>query len=159
MSQRARFAMPAGLANLSSYKPDRASRQTVATVSSTAGSERGFVRVSGKKIRSVLESGGDGYGDPPDPNMNVDGASFYQDSRGFYGGPGSPASPAGRRGSGIPNFRPSPARTPVIEQGAFIEDNIDLDQPPPSRPDGGGRSRSVSNTGSHASVSRFTEDV
>lgn len=164
MYERARFAIPAGLANLGSFNPNRMSRQTMGTVSSTAGSEQGFVRVSGRKIQSVLESGGDGYGDPAktsNANMNVDGASYLQDSRGMYGGSesGSPITPVARRQSGIANWRPSPARTPIIERGAFL--GHEFDQLPP-RPDGGEHPRPSyegSNAGSLASGSRFTEAV
>jgi len=151
------FAIPAALANLTG--PKRASQRTVGTVSSTAGSERGFVKVSGRKIPSVLQHGGDGYGGNLDENIHfnvnentLSGSSFYRDSQGFYGGPGSPASPgvAGpsrNRDSGIPIMRPSPARTPVTAQGPFE---------PPQRPDGVGRSH-PSHDGSHGS--RFTEEV
>lgn len=165
MSERAQFAIPTGLANLSSLKTNRMSRQTLGTISSTAGSEQGFVRVSGRKIQSVLQSGGDGYGDPAEPshaNMNLDGASAPEEPRGGYGGSegGSPVAPVNRRKSGIANWRPSPARTPTIQQSSFSD--LTLDHPPPSRPDGGGHSRASyegSNAGSHASASRFTEAV
>jgi len=127
-------------------------------VSSSGGSEQGFYRVSGRKIQSVLESGGDGYGNNGENTMSVDGASFYRDSQGFYGGLGGSSS-AGPHNSGIPNLRPSPARTPVIAQG--ISSDIHLDQPPQVA-DGVSRSlasRDGSHAGSHISTSRFTEDV
>lgn len=41
-----------------------ASSQT-ATTTSTAPSEKGFQKISGRKLPSVLHSGGDGYGDAP----------------------------------------------------------------------------------------------
>jgi hypothetical protein len=149
------FAVPAALANLTGYK--RTSQKTDRTISSTAGSERGFYRVSGRKLPSVLQSGGDGYGGGIDDNNTLSGSSFYRDSRGFYGGPGSPSLPlAGasmQRDSGVPIMRPSPARTPVTAQGLFVE-QAPLD--PPRRPDGVGRSHS-SHDGSHGS--RFTEEV
>lgn len=157
-------AVPAALASLTGYK--RSSQKTERTISSTAGSERGFYRVSGRKLPSVLQSGGDGYGDVID-NRNANtlsGTSFYRDSSGFYGGPGSPSmSPIGistQRDSGIPVMRPSPARTPVTEHGPFFP----MPPPPPPintsspthRPDVLGRSH-PSQDGSH--TSRFTEEV
>ncbi|PQE11978.1 adenovirus e3 region CR2 domain-containing protein [Rutstroemia sp. NJR-2017a BVV2] len=138
------------------------------------GSERGFYRVSGKKLPSVLQHGGDGYGGgvnepnpntlsgssfypsgvPPMPNPNtLSGTSFYRDEHGFYGGQSSPPLDAPvARDSGIPMMRPSPARTPVTEQGPFV----DIHAPVPPRPDVIGRSH-PSQDGSH--TSRFTEEV
>jgi hypothetical protein len=150
------FAIPAALANLTGHK--RTSHQH--SVTSMAGSEVGFVRVSGRKLPSVFQHGGDGYGDPHD---SLGGSSFYRDSDGFYGGPGSPGSPISpnfsrpARDSGVPVNRPSPARTPVISEGAFgppspVSDPI----PPLRRPDGLGRSH-PSRDGSHGS--RFQEEV
>ncbi|KAK4940796.1 hypothetical protein LTR10_019189 [Elasticomyces elasticus] len=77
-------------------------------------SERGFRRIAGRKIAPVLGNNGDPYGgnygafekdtiaSPSDPLRNADrglaGSTFYRDSAGFYGGPGShsptfPSSP------------------------------------------------------------------
>ena len=69
------------------------SGQTAATTE-TAPSERGFQNLGGRRIESVLTSGGDGYGGPgpvnPDRETNLAGSSFYRDSQGTtYGGPGS----------------------------------------------------------------------
>lgn len=102
------FAVPAVLAGFNSKRKSAQSRASAAH-SSTAGSEHGFYRVSGRKITSVLESGGDGYGDSPPANRNTvsststgpvipnrdtfSGASFYRDSQGWYGGGSSPTSP------------------------------------------------------------------
>ena len=148
------YAVPAALASLTGYKRSSQKTETDRTISSTAGSERGFYRVSGRKLPSVLQTGGDGYGGGiPDANT-LSGSSFYRDSQGFYGGPGSPSNPPAsmsrKRESGIPIMRPSPARTPVTEQGPFSE------VPPPLRPDQLGRSH-PSQDGSHAS--KFTEEV
>jgi hypothetical protein len=130
------FAIPAALAGLTGYKRNS---QKTDTISSTAGSERGFYRVSGRKLPSVLQSGGDGYGDGV-PGDTLSGQSFYRDSRGYYGGSGRPGDlstpPIGismQRDSGVPVMRPSPARTPVTEQSPF-QDPPDL-TPPPLRRD------------------------
>ena len=151
------YAVPAALASLTGYK--RSSQKTERTISSTAGSERGFYRVSGRKLPSVLQTGGDGYGGGMLDNT-LSGSSFYRDSHGFYGGPGTPTFPTleTQRESGqigTPVMRPSPARTPVTEQGPFSAVPPPLD-PLPSRPDVLGRSH-PSQDGSHAS--RFTEEV
>lgn len=151
------FAVPAALASLTGYKRWSQKTETNQTVSSTAGSERGFYRVSGRKLPSVLQTGGDGYGGVPEDHT-WSGSSFYRDSHGFYGGAGSPlANAAGvsaTRDSGIPIMRPSPARTPVTEHPPFALGAAPLT--PPRRPDHLGRSHS-SQDGSHAS--RFTEEV
>jgi len=162
MSERRSYGVPAALAALNWHK--RSSQKTDRTISSTAGSERGFYRVSGRKLPSVLQSGGDGYGGGIDTNT-LSGSSFYRDSHGFYGGSGNPgpSNPpggfSGQRDTGVPVMRPSPARTPVTEQSPF-SDRFSTVPPPPSppfqRPDTLGRSH-PSQDGSHAS--RFTEEV
>jgi len=175
MSQRRSlaFAVPAAFASLTGYNK-RASQKTDRTISSTAGSERGFYRVSGRKLPSVLQSGGDGYGggiDEPNPNT-LSGTSFYRDSQGFYGGPSSTAFPnpkfppldAAQRDSGMmgtPIMRPSPARTPTAvtpstEFGFPVPPTTPPPITPPRRPDLLGRSH-PSQDGSH--TSRFTEEV
>jgi len=87
------YGVPAVLASMTGYKRSSQKTDTNRTISSTAGSERGFYRVSGRKLPSVLQSGGDGYGGGIDTNT-LSGSSFYRDSQGFYGGPGSPTSPS-----------------------------------------------------------------
>ncbi|TGO07319.1 hypothetical protein BTUL_0292g00050 [Botrytis tulipae] len=169
MTERRSLAMgvPAALASLSKNK--RSSQNTATNTISSAGSERGFYRVSGKKLPSVLQHGGDGYaepnpntlsgssfypsGVPPIPNSNtLSGTSFYRDSQGFYGGQPSPPLEPTNRDSGVPVMRPSPARTPVTEHGPFAEPPVAT----PPRPDLLGRSH-PSQDGSHPS--RFTEEV
>lgn len=169
MTERRSLAMavPAALASLSKTK--RSSQNTATNTISSAGSERGFYRVSGKKLPSVLQHGGDGYaepnpntlsgssfypsGVPPLPNSNtLSGTSFYRDSQGFYGGQPSPPLEPPNRDSGVPVMRPSPARTPVTEHGPFAEPPVAT----PPRPDVLGRSH-PSQDGSHPS--RFTEEV
>lgn len=156
------LGVPAVLASMTGYKRSSQKTETDRTISSTAGSERGFYRVSGRKLPSVLQSGGDGYGGGIGTNT-LSGSSFYRDSQGFYGGAGSPTSPSHppgamsfTRDSGVPVMRPSPARTPVTEQSPFSEFPAPLD-PPPRRPtDDLGRSH-PSQDGSQRS--RFTEEV
>jgi hypothetical protein len=152
------YAVPAALASLTGYK--RSSQKTERTVSSTAGSERGFYRVSGRKLPSVFQSGGDGYGGGIAEGNTLSGSSFYRDSDGFYGGPGTPTVPpiqtSTTRDSGVPVLRPSPARTPVTEHGpfsTFVPPPLNV---PPRRPDVLGRSH-PSQDGSRGS--RFTEEV
>ncbi|KAG4440262.1 hypothetical protein IFR05_004281 [Cadophora sp. M221] len=153
------FVVPAALASLTGYK--RSSQRTADrnTISSTAGSERGFYRVSGRKLPSVLQSGGDGYGGGIMESNTLSGSSFYRDSQGFYGGSGGPSSPplglSMPRDSGVPIMREGPARTPVTEQGPFANPPVSL-TPPPRRPDVVGRSH-PSFDGSQRS--RFTEEV
>lgn len=154
------YGVPAVLASMTGYKRSSQKTDTDRTISSTAGSERGFYRVSGRKLPSVLQSGGDGYGGGIDTNT-LSGSSFYRDSQGFYGGPGSPTSPSyppgmsNQRDSGVPVMRPSPARTPVTEQSPFSAFPAPP-TPPLRRPDVLGRSR-PSQDGSQRS--RFTEEV
>jgi hypothetical protein len=163
MTERRSLALgvPAVLASMTGYKRSSQKTETDRTISSTAESERGFYRVSGRKLPSVLQSGGDGYGGGIGLNT-LSGSSFYRDSQGFYGGAGSPTSPSHplgamsfNRDSGVPVMRPSPARTPVTEQSPFSDSPAPLD-PPPRRPDELGRSH-PSQDGSQRS--RFTEEV
>lgn len=162
------------------------SGQTIATTASET-SERGFQNLGGRKIESVLTSGGTGYGEPGPAGAKetLSGSSFYRDSQGFYGGPGSSVATAGTAGVGsaaagpsgqgsIPTardkevavMRPGPARTPVTLQSGFAVPGVPRaaptpantpPPPPPPRPrDGVGRSH-PSFDGSRGS--RFTEDV
>jgi hypothetical protein len=154
------YGVPAVLASMTGYKRSSQKTETDRTISSTAGSERGFYRVSGRKLPSVLQSGGDGYGGGINTNT-LSGSSFYRDSQGFYGGPGSPTSPSyppgisHQRDSGVPVMRPSPARTPVTEQSPFSAFPAPP-TPPLQRPDVFGRAP-PSQDGSQRS--RFTEEV
>ena len=153
------FAVPAALAALTGYSK-RFSQKSEGPVSPAAGGERGFYRVSGRKLPSVLQTGGDGYGGGFPKDNTLSGSSFYTDSHGFYGGGGGPSMPPvplSQRESagGIPFMRPSPARTPTQEQSPFAFEAPIL-PPQPRRPDVLGRSH-VSQDGSH--TSRFTEEV
>lgn len=62
MTQRSSTAPIAAAGFFRSLRPT--SSQT-ATTADTAPSERGFQKISGRKLPSVLASGGDGWGDPP----------------------------------------------------------------------------------------------
>ena len=62
MTQRSSTTPIAAAGFFRSLRP--ASSQT-ATTADTAPSERGFQKISGRKLPSVLASGGDGWGDPP----------------------------------------------------------------------------------------------
>ncbi|KAH8888670.1 hypothetical protein GQ53DRAFT_767269 [Thozetella sp. PMI_491] len=103
------FMIPAALATLTGHK--RASR---GGASGSSSGEKGFYRVSGKKLMPVIQSGGDGYSDPHD-SLQTD-VSFYRDSHSYFGGNGalqlgSPMRPE----SGIPVMRSGPGRTPSLE--------------------------------------------
>lgn len=62
MTQRSSTAPIAAAGFFRSLRPT--SSQTATTVE-TAPSERGFQKISGRKLTSVLASGGDGWGEPP----------------------------------------------------------------------------------------------
>lgn len=71
-------------------------KQIAGGASEAGGSEEpSFVRISGRKLPSVLQHGGDGYGEPgevpPIPqhlSQQLNDASFYQDDTGYHGGIG-----------------------------------------------------------------------
>ncbi|KAI0396109.1 hypothetical protein F5Y17DRAFT_420356 [Xylariaceae sp. FL0594] len=165
MSERGRpapFAIPAALANLTGQS--RFSRSTV----SSDGGERGFTKISGRKLPPVLQFGGDGYTDPR-ATMMSDQSIEYRASQQFFGEAplsrlalGSPMLSE----SGIPIFHESPARTPVATPGHFSDPFSDanrVESPPPTqpRPDPVGRSHAPrdGSTRSHGSFSKFTEGL
>lgn len=111
-------------------------------VSEAPSSERGFTKVSGRKLPSAFSEGmsSGGMSSPP-PNMpltgperNLSSTSFYRDSYGFYGGEGSPAelqaSPVGSPERGSPDqgdhdvamtLSPGPQRTPTVHNaGPYV---------------------------------------
>ncbi len=117
------------------------SGQTTATID-TASTERGFQNLGGRKIESVLVSGGDGYGGPGRGSVgNVSSSSFYRDSQGTYGGPGSlPSSMF--VGPGSPPMSPpmSPLKSHPVsgEFGAYpdaraLEKEVAVMRPGPNR--------------------------
>ncbi|TQV93096.1 hypothetical protein IF1G_08399 [Cordyceps javanica] len=117
-----------------------------------SGGERGFYRVSGRKLPSVLYTGGDGYSDPRESTMS----GYSQSSEPFSRGDepfalGSPMRPI----SGIPIIRSGPARTPVTEANPFADPAASPPMPksdsPPRRPGSSGSTR--------GSSSRFQEGI
>ncbi|CZT17149.1 uncharacterized protein RCC_02981 [Ramularia collo-cygni] len=89
--------------------------------------QRGFTRVSGRKLPSAF---GGGAGDRPPSDAPVDrdddtAASIYRDSSGFYGGDGASGSPPSPSGSfPLPSnsyeqmtLSPGPQRTPRLHSG------------------------------------------
>jgi hypothetical protein len=142
------FAVPAALAS------KRFSRQSNQP-SEPETSEKGFYRVSGRKLPSVFVNGGDGYTDPRE--SVVSGTStYYRGSQAFEPPQDSPRLALGspmRPISGIPVMRSGPARTPVTEENPFADPPL---TPPATDPIG----RSLtSQDGSRGSGSRFTERV
>ncbi|KAF2249468.1 hypothetical protein BU26DRAFT_318572 [Trematosphaeria pertusa] len=101
---------------------NRFSGASRSTVGSSGTGERGFQRISGRKLPSAFSEGitseqiarGEG---------TMSGSSFYRDDKGLYGGPGivpkdfgketEPPSSSGAVGL-KETLMPSPARTPII---------------------------------------------
>ena len=144
------FSIPAAVIGLAGKKSN--------PPSPAAGTgERGFVRVSGRKLPSVLQHGGDGYSDPRGSVMSGD-SDYYRGSQAFdpSTGPhhlalGAPMRPV----SGVPVMRSGPGRTAVTEQNPFA----DPVSPPTSPPrDPLGRTF-ASQDGSRGSGSRFQENI
>jgi len=150
------FSVPAALASLTGMRSHAPPSPPATT------GERGFVRVSGRKLPSVLQHGGDGYTDPRESVMS--GAStYYRGSQAFDPGSeshrlalGAPMRPV----SGVPVMRMGPSRTPVTEQNPFADPFADPPSPtsPPPPPDALGRSLG-SQDGSRVSASRFQENI
>jgi len=147
------FAIPSTLAALTG--PRRAIEE-----GPNDAAEKGFYRVSGKRLRPVLESGGDGYSDPDPRQSTMSGVSDYRQSEAFLGGSmerlqlGSPMRPV----SGVPIFRSGPNRTPVEATGPF-SDYFQRPETPPTPMDPLGRN--ITPGGSQqplrGSPSRFAE--
>ena len=146
------FAVPAALASLTGGRK----QQDRSSQGGRVGEERGFVRVSGRKLPSVLQHGGDGYSDPRASTMSGE-SDYYRGSQAFDVGAshrlalGTPMRPV----SGVPVMRSGPARTAVAEENPFA----DPPSPPLTPPrDGLGRTL-VSQDGSRGSGSRFQENI
>lgn len=115
MAQQSSF-MPAAAASFFS-RFSSSSRGTV-DPGGTLGQERGFQKISGRKLPSAFSEGMTSDSVPFD-RATLSGSSFYRDSQGFYGGPGvaATATAAGRShhaGVEKEKLMPSPARTPVV---------------------------------------------
>lgn len=110
MERAAPYSVASSLAALAGK---RASRSRASSGPEMA--ERGFVRVSGKKLPPVLQFGGDGYTDPRDRDSVTSDVSVYRDSMAVFTSNqqrlalGSPMRPE----SGVLVYNPGPARTPV----------------------------------------------
>ncbi|RMY34876.1 hypothetical protein D0866_04978, partial [Hortaea werneckii] len=101
------------------------SRESESTAT-TEPAERGFTRVSGRKLPSSFSPG---MNSPPPtmpltgPERNLSSTSFYRDSAGFYGGEGIPQSPATAApptGESPPEgltLSPGPQRRPTVHAG------------------------------------------
>jgi len=152
------FAIPSALAALSGkHKPQGPSL-------GAESAEKGFYRVSGRRLPPVLMHGGDGFTDPRDSMAS--GQTTFRDSQGFWE-PSTPSrfavgSPM-RPESGVMIMQPGPGRTPVqtpvTEQRPFFDD-LDSQLTPPAGIDPIGRSH-LSQDGSRGSgsASRFTEEI
>ena len=140
------FAVSAALASLT--KPP-----------SRESGEKGFQKISGRKLPSVLTSGGDGYTDPRATFMSDASHSSFRDSNTFLNPPtrfavGSPMRPE----SGVPVYHPGPSRTPVTEQGPFSDD-FEVLEPPPREPLGRSGPSNDGSIRSRESSSKFTENL
>ncbi|KAI7249784.1 hypothetical protein KC335_g17525 [Hortaea werneckii] len=103
------------------------SRESESTAT-TEPAERGFTRVSGRKLPSSFSPG---MNSPPPtmpltgPERNLSSTSFYRDSAGFYGGEGIPesaaataaAAPTGESPPEGLTLSPGPQRRPTVHAG------------------------------------------
>ncbi|KAK1247796.1 hypothetical protein MKX07_000684 [Trichoderma sp. CBMAI-0711] len=101
-----------------------ASKSSFTSANSAETGERSFYRVSGKKLPSVLQVGGDGYSDPRSSFMSST-SDYYRGSQAF-----DPVGGAGARlqlglpmrpDSGVPMIRSGPARAVVAEPNPFAD--------------------------------------
>lgn len=145
----------------------------------TAPSERGFTRVSGRKLPSAFSEGMSSEGvrnqqmagpsqatpgmplssSPPEAERNLSSTSFYRDSAGFYGGDGERSSgspPLRRSPEEMMTMSPGPQRQPEIHAGGPYVMSPTSAQHPGS-PSAGLLGRS--DTPSSLRNSRFTEDM
>ena len=139
-----------------------ASKRKSQPAETTDTGERGFVRVSGRKLPSVLTYGGDGFSDPRMSAVSGE-TDYYRGSQAFEPGTsarlalGSPMRPV----SGVPIMRTGPGRTAQAETNPFADPPSPTSSPPISPPppsDPIGRSLAGSD-GSRVSASRFQEQI
>jgi len=159
--QTSAFAVPAALASLVGQK--RIADAPSAPPAEPAA-EKGFYRVSGRKLISVLESGGDGYSDPVDPRASMLSDSSYNYRNSVFPGGLSPGqllqlgSPM-RPTSGVMVMRSGPGRTPVQLQNPFDDEHARPMTPPTIDPVGRTLLVQDGSRASGASRARFTEDM
>lgn len=150
------FAIPSALAALGA--PKRSPTQ----LTGGGSGERGFQRISGRKLTSVLHSGGDGYSEPP-PDRVGSGTSFYRDSMAMFNQPGGQTLQLGspmRPESGVMVMREGPGRTPVQEQNPFADPDDSPERlSPPHETFGRSFVSLAGSRGSGGSGSRFREEV
>ncbi|KHO01509.1 uncharacterized protein MAM_00510 [Metarhizium album ARSEF 1941] len=139
-------AVAAALASLSGTREPQTSH-------SADSGERGFYRVSGRKLPSVLRNGGDGYTDPRG-SATSGSSDYHRGSQAF-----EPKSSAGgqlalgapmRPVSGVPIIRSGPARLPIT-QNPFAD--------PHALPDGLPSGTLGSRESPKASGSKFQEKI
>lgn len=133
--RRSVAAVPAALASFAGIKRFSQRNDATRAAPPAEGGEKGFYRVSGRKLPSVMQHGGDGYGDKDlaasrrDTQHTFSDASFYSED--FFS-PQSPSFPPLHTGMvrepNVPVMRPSPARTPTTGHTTTFSDW----PPPPS---------------------------
>ena len=114
MTQRSSTAPIAAAGFFRSFRPT--SSQT-ATTADTAPSERGFQKISGRKLPSVLASGGDGWGVPPAAGPS-DGPTGAADGLGMAAGLAKGRSPFD---DPPPGQQPSPPQS--LSGSSFYRDS------------------------------------
>ncbi|KAI0998095.1 hypothetical protein K3495_g10096 [Podosphaera aphanis] len=135
----------------------KSSQKPVGTTSVIHDNERGFYRVSGRKLPSVMNHGGDGYGGFTDEPNIQSASSLCRELHLFRGGSPNPSTSirsfsATQPVNGMPIVRSSPSQNLVAEE----EPSVNSDKNQLRQPDALGRSR-PSLDASH--TSRFTEEL
>ncbi|KAL7816457.1 hypothetical protein V8C44DRAFT_356176 [Trichoderma aethiopicum] len=101
-----------------------ASKSDSASANSAETGAKSFYRVSGRKLPSVLQVGGDGYSDPRSSFMSST-SDYYRGSQAFdpVGGSGArlQLGVPMRPDSGVPIIRSSPARAVMAEPNPFAD--------------------------------------
>ncbi|CAK7274196.1 hypothetical protein SEPCBS119000_006047 [Sporothrix epigloea] len=159
------------ITNASNAAGPDASASTTGGGADAGNTERGFYKISGKKLPSVLQHGGDGYEDPRESVLSTNPA-LHRDSHGYFGGAGGPAtSPSSRYAvgspmrpqSGVPVFHNGPnkavaMRAPLSRHGSSTREEMMSVRhlTPPAGNDPVGRSRTSQDV---SRGSRFAEDI
>ena len=147
------MAESSGAAGVAAAFAKLSGKHTAPAAAAPEAGERGFYRVSGRKLPSVLTAGGDGYTDPRESYLSGH-SDYWRGSQSFEPSQGtstrlalgSPMRPV----SGVPIMRPSPGRTPIARDNPFAD--------PLPRPSADGVGRSMpGEDGSRGSGSRFQE--